>query len=56
MRMYTPVNNVSLGELGTSGVQRKIDASQPIGHTDSRMQPPLAYVGKMVANIHIILA
>ena len=56
IRICASVNSVVLGELGGRGVERRNDASQPIGHTESCMQLHLAYVGKMVANIHTIPA
>lgn len=50
------VNSLVLGEVEGRRFRRKIDASQPIGRTESHMQSHLAYVGKLVANIHRLLA
>lgn len=52
MRISTSVDIVVLGELERRNTERKNNYGQPIGHTESRMQSHLAYVGKLVANIY----
>lgn len=48
MHISTPTNGVMLGGLRGRGIGCKVDVSQPIGYTESLMQPHLAYVGKIV--------